>query len=91
MNNTNIYAESESFEIKPVGSTYPTVTPSGVSGTPATASQSGSQTAGGSVTGSAAPSATTSSAGNGAGKVEPGKQLLRWGPVLVGVLGALSQ
>ena len=64
LNSTNIYAESESFELKPAGSTYPTVTPAGAS-SPATVSQSmGTATSTGAGSQSSAP--TTSTPANGA-------------------------
>ncbi|KAG7558326.1 hypothetical protein FFLO_02796 [Filobasidium floriforme] len=86
LNSTNIYAESEAFELKPAGSAYPTVTPAGAAD-PATATQSGSMGTATS-TGTQSSAAASSAPANGAETMG-----LAWskvgGVVGLGVVGAL--
>jgi hypothetical protein len=86
LNSTNIYAESEAFELKPAGSAYPTVTPAGAAD-PATATQSGSMGTATS-TGTQSSAAASSAPANGAEAMG-----VAWGKVGgvvgLGVVGAL--
>ncbi|KAK6910038.1 hypothetical protein L486_00307 [Kwoniella mangroviensis CBS 10435] len=73
LNSSDVYAKSETFEIKAVGSTYP---PQG-SSAGSSASASGSGTASGSAASSAASASASSTGSNSAGtKLDVGKGLM---------------
>lgn len=87
MNSTNVYAESQAFELKPAGSTYPTVTPGGAA-SPATATQSGLTMGTATTTGAEGSAAATSAPANGAMGLSLGWTKVA-GVVGLGAVGAL--
>ncbi|WWC94236.1 hypothetical protein V866_001076 [Kwoniella sp. B9012] len=85
LNSSDVYAKSETFEIKAVGSTYPPQDSSSSSGSSAAASGSG--TASGSATSSAAGASASSTGLNSAGtKLDVGKGLMGVISLIGGVL-----
>ncbi|KAK4685353.1 hypothetical protein P7C73_g4802, partial [Tremellales sp. Uapishka_1] len=86
LNSSNIYAASDSFEIKAEGSTYPAQTTPGASASASTSGGTGSAGA----SSSAGSSSSTASASTSAKTSSAGRSRLDHGGLLVGLLAAVS-